>query len=373
VEIGSIRKTEDDPSSDRRALVSIGLPVFNGERYLKQALDALLAQDYQNLEFVISDNASTDRTAEICREYEARDPRIRYAAVQSNIGAVNNFNRVFDLCRGEYFMWAAHDDLWHPSFVSKCVARLEDTPGAALVCTNVRLIDEDGNQISEQALVGATHPDRAARVRQFLSCRDLGYPAYGLARRETFQRALPLKLCWGSDFIFLTKMYLSGTVEVVPEPLISYRVFQHKTPQDVAVTLGLPSQRTMLRNHVNIYLEVLRAIAAADLPRWERTKIELVAAVTFGKHWPLWIKTSLADYAYPKYLLPAIKNRELGNRKLAAYWALRAIAANPFYLFSGAWVIAAEAAIGPRLSEVARRFARRFGNRKEVGSPKHSV
>ena len=86
----------------------------------------------------------------------------------------------------------------------------------------------------------------------------------------------------------------------------------------------------------------------------------MLTAVSYGKQWPRWIKTSLAGYAYPKYLLPALKNRESGNRKLAAYYALRAMAANPFYILSRAWVIPLEAAVGPRLAELARKFARRF-------------
>src|SRR5436190_12174806 len=97
----------------RDPIVSIGLPVFNGERYLRQALDSLLGQDFQDFELIISDNASTDRTAEICRAYVAKDRRIRYYRNESNIGSAPNYRRVFELARGEFFKWCSHDDVCH--------------------------------------------------------------------------------------------------------------------------------------------------------------------------------------------------------------------------------------------------------------------
>ncbi|MDQ2732794.1 MAG: glycosyltransferase [Armatimonadota bacterium] len=125
-------------------LVSIGMPVYNGERYLRQVLDNLLGQDYQELELIISDNASTDATQQICMEYQERDGRIRYSRNATNIGIDGNFNRVFELASGEYFMWAAADDLREPCFVSKLTASLEADPGAVLAFGAFDTIDEDG-------------------------------------------------------------------------------------------------------------------------------------------------------------------------------------------------------------------------------------
>jgi glycosyltransferase involved in cell wall biosynthesis len=98
-------------------VVSIGLPVYNGERYLVAALDSLLGQTFGEFELIVSDNASTDRTGEICREYANRDSRVRYFRQANNIGALNNFRFVFEESRGEFFLWAACDDLWSPDFV----------------------------------------------------------------------------------------------------------------------------------------------------------------------------------------------------------------------------------------------------------------
>jgi len=111
-----------------RPKVSIGLPVYNGENYLRNALESILDQTFRDFEVIISDNASTDRTGEICREYAAKDPRIRYCRNDRNLGAAGNFNRAFELSSGEYFKWAAHDDVIERDFLSSCVSVLDEDP-----------------------------------------------------------------------------------------------------------------------------------------------------------------------------------------------------------------------------------------------------
>src|SRR6185369_4346332 len=105
--------------------VSIGLPVYNGVNYLRQALDSLLAQTFGDWELILSDNGSTDATESICREFAARDGRIRYLREPVNRGATWNFNRVFELSRAPLFRWAAHDDVCSPELLERCVAALE--------------------------------------------------------------------------------------------------------------------------------------------------------------------------------------------------------------------------------------------------------
>src|SRR5258708_23576621 len=133
--------------SSNDPLVSIGLPVFNGEEYLREALDTLTAQDYGNFELIISDNASTDRTATICRDYAAKDPRIVYFCNETNVGPLKNSARVLDIATGKYFMLAAHDDVWGPSYLTNCVAALEDDPLKVLCCTSLRFINGTGTGI----------------------------------------------------------------------------------------------------------------------------------------------------------------------------------------------------------------------------------
>jgi glycosyltransferase involved in cell wall biosynthesis len=97
--------------------VSIGMPVYNGEPFIREALDSLLAQTFTDFELIISDNASTDGTEAICREYASKDARIRYVRQEENRGALSNFKFVLDEAVGEYFMWAASDDKWAPIFI----------------------------------------------------------------------------------------------------------------------------------------------------------------------------------------------------------------------------------------------------------------
>jgi glycosyltransferase involved in cell wall biosynthesis len=124
--------------------VSIGLPVYNGERYLRESIDSILAQTFQNFELVICDNASTDATARICEEYTERDPRVRYFRNARNIGGINNANLTFERSRGELFRWAAHDDVCAPTLLERCVQVLDERADAVGVYPGTINIDEDG-------------------------------------------------------------------------------------------------------------------------------------------------------------------------------------------------------------------------------------
>ena len=112
---------------EKASILSIGVPVFNGEPYLAQSLETILRQTFTNLEVIVSDNASTDRTGEICRSYAARDKRIRYSRNLTNIGPLPNFRRVLELATGEYFMWAACDDYWSPNYVETLVLKFKSS------------------------------------------------------------------------------------------------------------------------------------------------------------------------------------------------------------------------------------------------------
>jgi glycosyltransferase involved in cell wall biosynthesis len=113
--------------------ISIGMPVYNGTKFIREALDSLLVQTFTDFELIISDNTSTDATEAICREYAAKDERIRYVRQAKNLGLVANFKFVLDESVGEYFMWAAHDDRWHCLFIEECLRVFEDDPKCDLV------------------------------------------------------------------------------------------------------------------------------------------------------------------------------------------------------------------------------------------------
>lgn len=131
-------------------MVSIGMPVHNGEKTIREALDALLAQDFEDFELIISDNASTDDTGNICKMYAERDRRIRYDRNLINIGPIANFNRLIHLAHGKYFMWAADDDIWEPSYVSSMVEALDNNPDAVLSFCRFDFIFADKQPLIER-------------------------------------------------------------------------------------------------------------------------------------------------------------------------------------------------------------------------------
>ena len=214
------------------------MPLYNAERHLAEALDALLAQDYSNFELVISDNASSDATESICRAYAARDTRIAYHRSERNLGAVWNFNRVFELGRGKYFLWAAHDDVRSPQYVSRCTAQLEADPQAVLCCTGIRLIDDEGKTVEPWIeVVRPVGPTVGARVKQIARAR-FWWDVYGLARSSVLAQTRRAQPVWGFDVVVTMELCLRGPVLLVPEPLFLYRADPTRTTQHVATTLG---------------------------------------------------------------------------------------------------------------------------------------
>lgn len=214
------------------------MPVRNAQQYLAQAIDSLLAQDYPNIEVIVSDNASTDGTAEICRGYARRDQRVAYHRSDENRGAVWNFNQAFALARGPYFMWAAHDDLRDPRCVSKCVAVLEARPEVALCCMGVDFIDETGESVAPWFKlfhpVGPTPRSRVSAIARSRYWVDV----YGLIRAEALAKTTLAQPVWGFDVSIELQLSLLGPVGMVDEPLFRYRVDRRKSTAMVASTLG---------------------------------------------------------------------------------------------------------------------------------------
>ena len=267
----------DVPNKLRAGLVSVGLPVYNGARFLRVALDALLAQDYSDFEIIISDNASTDDTEAICREYALADPHIRYYRVNENKGPAWNFARVYQLARGEYFMWAAHDDIRHPQYLSRCVPALKQNPRAIFCCTGVKFIDIDGLDVTDIFAavtlrpVGATPLERLralARSTYWVDFYSL-FPTRLLARMRLWEEV------WGGDVLFVAALCLRGEVVEVPEQLFSYRLFFDKRAQDVAQTLKVAV------SWLHLTLEMLRNIWRAPLGLAEKARVTWMFVTEF--------------------------------------------------------------------------------------------
>lgn len=164
--------------------VSIGMPVYNGMRYMERAVRSILAQSFQDFELIILDNASTDGSYEFA--CTLTDPRIRIERNDHNIGAIKNFIKAVELARGEYFMWAPVDDLWEPEFVARLAAALDDDPDAGVAMSAIRIVIEGGEPKSEVRFVGSENPEGMGPLKLALelgSVRKHNYFINGLFRR----------------------------------------------------------------------------------------------------------------------------------------------------------------------------------------------
>ncbi len=220
-------------------LLSIGLAVYNGERHLAQAIDSLLAQDVEDFELIISDNASNDATEAICREFAEADPRIRYIRNTENIGAAANYNRVFELSAGRYFMWGSDDDVWDPRFASACIAKLEDSPLAVQCTSRIALIGEDGGPVSDtyEPLDTEGMPVEA-RAHELVS-RIRWYEIYSVFRPSILRETGLFRAEFGGDVCLLMELSLLGEFVTVPQTLLSYRIQDTpKTAEELVAEIG---------------------------------------------------------------------------------------------------------------------------------------
>ena len=215
------------PKSPR---VGIGLAVYNGERYVGLAIEAILAQTFTDFELVICDNCSTDSTQEICERFAAQDERVRYYRNPKNLGAGPNFDRAFELSTGDYFKWAADDDLIAPAFLEKCVAALDADPGAVLCYTQVELIDADGKiTASYDPGLNQTMSERVSdRFAAVIIPTHMGTNFFGVIRRSALEGS-PLHGKYpGSDQTLLAVLALRGRYILIEEPLFQNRSHEER-------------------------------------------------------------------------------------------------------------------------------------------------
>ena len=197
--------------------ISLGLPVYNGERYLAASLDALLRQTFTDFELIISDNGSIDRTGQIAQQYAAKDPRVRYVYHRENRGSSFNHNFVIEEARGEFFKWVSDDDLYAPDLLQRCIEALDSRPEIVLAHAWTAFIDDDGTitQPIEYALTTDV-PDPVARFRSVLYT-DGGDDIYGVIRMSVLRRIAPFGSYHWADRTFVGELALNGPFHNVPE------------------------------------------------------------------------------------------------------------------------------------------------------------
>lgn len=279
------------------ASVSIGIPVYNGAQFLATSLESLLAQTYEDIEFFISDNGSTDGTEEICREYAARDARIRYVRAETNNGASWNYRNVAHQTAGRYFKWATHDDLLAPTYIERCVEALErGDERVALVYPRTIIIDESGAHVREY-IDNLDIRDRTPHERLGRLIRNIimSNASFGLIRRSAIERSRLLDTFPSADYVMMAEFAMLGEFWEIPEFLFYRREHPgmsraaHRTPAEAAEWFK-PGSGVSRGKEVNeswrLFVEHLRSIGSMPMGRLERARCYATFfPAWFRRHW----------------------------------------------------------------------------------------
>jgi glycosyltransferase involved in cell wall biosynthesis len=252
--------------------VSIGMPVYNGAALVGAALESILAQTFGDFELIISDNASTDATEEVCRGYAGKDRRIRYCRNDKNLGAAPNFNRLVGLATSgvPYFKWAAHDDVIAPTFLEKCVRVLDAAPpSVALVFPRRGYIDMAGHIIPSARREPTPSYHRISFAR-LLKVSPGHFPIFtwGVNRTEALKKTRLLGAYVMSDLVLAAELRLVGEYWEVPEELYFQRLHPPKKLRKgrvEAMYLNTASRRRVVMPALNLFWQHLGVIRRATV------------------------------------------------------------------------------------------------------------
>jgi glycosyltransferase involved in cell wall biosynthesis len=276
----------------RQPRVSIGLPVFNGGRYLESAIRSILAQTYAEFELIISDNGSTDSTEIICREAAARDPRVRFYRCEENRGLAWNWNRVLDLARGAYFRWSAHDDLMDPRFLAAAVRALDEDPTVVLCFSKEQLVNEEGKAIGEynSKLDRVDSPRLEDRFADLVLIDHWCLPIFGLIRTGILRLTAGYGRYVASDRVLLAELSLHGRFHQLPDALFQYRLHPEQSIQALpfhqrAAWIDRVKEGRRTLPHWRFYAEYFKCLDRGALSRRQRFNCYRILACWWFVNW----------------------------------------------------------------------------------------
>jgi glycosyltransferase involved in cell wall biosynthesis len=266
-----------------RPRLTIGLPVYNGERFLAQTVRTLLAQTFSEFELIIGDNASTDRTGEIARELVAVDSRVRYVRNERNLGLAGNYNALFRRASGELFKWAPADDYYAPRYLECCVRALDEDRGAVLAYARTQFVDEDGRALDvHDPGWDVRSEDPAERLLYAIRANHWVNSVIGVIRRDALARTRLHPVHAGGDYVLLGELSLLGKFIEVREPLF----FRRLHPEASSQMKGDPERLARL---------VAGRADRIACPVWQRTFGHLRTVATRSLPWRsrLWLTLEL--------------------------------------------------------------------------------
>lgn len=263
---------------DARPIASLGLPVYNGEKYIAKTLDAILQQTFTRFEVIISDNASSDATRMICEEYANNDNRIQYIRHTTNRGAAANYNFVFSQAKGHYFKWCPHDDILAKNYLELCIKALEVQPEAVGAITDVSFIDGDGSKIEDVPLpIHESHQSALTRFSEALDARMDWLLFFGLFNRDLVARTGLHGNYIRSDNVFVSEMLLMGPIIHVPNSGLHFRRHNSSftdsvlSSQDDAIAWMDPNLRgTRTLKESRYYFETVKVILRSNISLGEK-------------------------------------------------------------------------------------------------------
>ncbi len=260
--------------------VSIGIPVYNGARYLEEAVRSLLDQTFRDFELIISDNGSTDETESICRVLSAEDDRIRYIRHDTNRGAAWNFNLVLTEATADYFKWASHDDLHEPTFLARCVETMDALDEGTILCYPKTVeIDAEGRQVADlEDNLNLQSDSPSLRLRKLLREYSLSNPIFGLLRTKAALGTRMLGTYPSSDIVLLAELALSGKFVEIPERLFLRRIHPERsveantTPEQVAVWFDPGNHGRRVSPRTRLLAEHAKAVGLASARPLEKLR-----------------------------------------------------------------------------------------------------
>ncbi len=274
-------------------LVSVGMPVYNAEQTLRETLDSILGQTCTDMELVISDNASTDGTRTLCEDYAARDSRVHYLHNPENLGASENYNKVFRQSRGKYFKWASSNDTCHPAFLERCldVLRRDDTVVIAHPLT--RIHDEAGLSEDLRDNLDLRQDDPCIRFRLLLERMRLNNVMNGVIRSDVLRRTPLIRPFFASDVSLMAELALHGKFAEVPEYLFFRRMdaktaTARKPAEEVAAHFNPKTRRAPKFSTLRVHAHYLGAIWRAPIGMRARWCLHRYVARSF-----IWQRTAV--------------------------------------------------------------------------------
>jgi len=274
--------------------VSVGVPVYNGDPYLVEALQALADQTFDDFEVIISDNASTDNTESVCAAFVDQDPRFHYFRQAQNHGAARNYNDVLLRSRGELFKWAAHDDLIAPTFLERCVETLEAAPADVALCyPKSTFIDAEGNEIEEWEDALDLRMDRPSdRFDTYLRNHEKSHLMFGLYRIDKLRQTRLHGNYVGADAVLLAEVVLSGQIWEIPERLFYRRdhpgmsMRANVTPAELTEWFDTTKGTKHVMPRTRLFTEDVKAIGRAPISAGEKARCAWSLLSIWGPlHW----------------------------------------------------------------------------------------